>query len=582
MTLPNNTIAFDAALFDELPSRLDFDSFGAIIISPSCEVLDGATGLTTGVGLVSGDIETFHPAGGVNGRAAWFLGDLFANGDCTITVDYTAHVNNGAVATDNVTNDAMLVWNGTNQVVQNPGSLPAGYDDPNSPSWTADSGADSETFTVVEPSVRVDKDVATVGGSPLANPACDVTPGNVLDGDGNAANGCDTQPGAALRYLVTLTAGGTSPSHDITVVDAVPVGLNPLAAPGGTPVTTNGDTVTGNSGSVGVWSQTDRTITWSVAGPLAPAATATFDYDVELDASDDLDRGQDLANTVTVPSFYGLPAAERAQIVLDNPANDDIITYGSGPGATRGMVAPDVVTVEVHFPTLVVDKAPGLGQDVDDVRLDQPFTWTITITNTDPVASAYGVDASDVLPEGWTYDPASATVTTPYGTTPVEPVCTADTGLCNDAASLNIETLQWTDLVTGPAQPLAPGQSIVITITATPQAAALTSSPAVGLAHTGPANPHTNAVSVIGEDAIGSTGCCDPDGPGGVPAPTYSDTDTDDVFIARADIEVDKSISPVELDADTANGPVLVRFVRQLHRHCRQPRPGPGDQRVDQ
>ncbi len=555
MTLPDDTIAYDTTLFDELPGRLDFDSFGAMTISPSCEVLNGATGLTTGSSLAAVDVEQFHPTGGVNGRLAWFLGDLFANGDCTISVDYTAHVNTTAFATDSITNDAKLVWNGSNQVVQNPAPLPAGYDDPDSPSWTVGSGVDSETFSVVEPSVRIDKDVADVGGSALVDPACDVTPGNILDADGTAANGCDTRPGAALRYLVTLTAGGTSPSHDITVVDAVPVGLNPLAAPGGAPVTTNGDTVTGNSGSVGTWSETNRTITWSVVGPLAPAAVAAFDYDVELDASDDLTRGQDLANMVTVPSFFAFPAAERAQIVLDNPANDDIVTYGSGPGATRGMVAPDVVTVEVHFPTLSVDKAPGIGQDVDDVRLDQPFTWTITITNTDAVAPAHNVDVSDVLPEGWTYDPASATVTTPYGTAPVEPVCSADTGLCNDPASLNVETLQWADLVAGPAQPLGPGQTIVITMTATPRSAALVSSPAIGIAHTGPTNPHTNSVSVIGEDATGSTSCCDPDGPGGTPAPTYSDTDTDDVFIARADLEVDKTISPVELDADAANGP---------------------------
>ncbi|MEZ5229734.1 MAG: hypothetical protein R2710_24670 [Acidimicrobiales bacterium] len=71
------------------------------------------------------------------------------------------------------------------------------------------------------------------------------------------------------------------------------------------------------------------------------------------------------------------------------------------------------MTVEVHFPTLTVDKAPGTGQDVNDVRLDQPFTWTVTITNTDPVASAFNVDATDILPEGWTYDLGSASVVTP-------------------------------------------------------------------------------------------------------------------------------------------------------------------------
>ncbi len=555
MTLPANTIAYDTTLFDELPSRLDFDSFNSIIASPSCEVLNTATGLTTGVSLAVGDVETFNDVGGATGRTAWFFGDLYADTDCVITVGYTAHVNTNAVAGNSITNDAVVVWNGSENVGQSPASMPAGYDDPNSGSWTVSSAADSETFTVVEPGIRVDKDVANLDGSPLANPTCDITPGNIGDNDGTGANGCDTEAGTTLRYDVTVTATGTSPSHDVTIVDTVPAGLTPLDGPGGTVVATNGDTVTGDSGSVGIWSETDRTITWTVAGPLTPAATASFDYDAILDSSDDLDRGEDLTNVVSVPSYFGFSSADRAQIVLDNPSNDDIVTYGNGPGATRGVVAPDAVTVEVHFPTLTVDKAAGTGQDVDDVRLDQPFTWTITITNTDTVASAFDVDATDVLPEGWTYDPASASVTTPYGTTSVEPGCSADTGTCNDAASLNVETLTWTDLVAGPTQPLAPGQTIVITMTATPQSAALVSSTVVGIAHTGPANPHTNAVSVIGEDASGSTSCCDPDGPGGAPAPTYSDSDTDDVFVARADLSVDKSITPVETDADTANGP---------------------------
>ncbi|MEZ5229733.1 MAG: isopeptide-forming domain-containing fimbrial protein [Acidimicrobiales bacterium] len=329
MTLPANTIAYDTTLFDELPSRLDFDSFNSITASASCEVLNSGTGLTTGVSLNTGDVETFNDVGGVTGRTAWFLGDLYANTDCEITVGYTAHVNDSAVAGDSITNDAVLLWNGSEQIGQSPASMPVGYDDPNSVSWDVTSSADSETFTVIEPGIRIDKDVANTDGSPLANPACDITPGNVGDGDGTGANGCDTEAGTTLRYDVTITATGTSPSHDITVVDTVPVGLQPLDAPAGSPVTTTGGTVLGSSGSTGVWNDTSRTITWTVAGPLSTAATAAFDYDATVAASDDLDRGEDLTNVAGVSTYYAFSSADRAQIVLDNRR-----TTTSSPTAT--------------------------------------------------------------------------------------------------------------------------------------------------------------------------------------------------------------------------------------------------------
>lgn len=559
VSIPAGTAAYDATIFDDLPSRLDFDSFGSITVSGGCEALNTATGLTTGVSIVSGDIESYNPNGGDASVLAWLIGDVYSNGGCEVTVQYTTHVNTNAADTDTVTNAATVNWNDSDQVGDSPANLPVGYDSPGSGSWTIASTPDSETFTVVEPQLAIDKDVADTAGAALVNPTCDTTPGNTADADGTLANGCDTVSGETLRYTVTVTNNGTSDAHDVSWIDTVPANITPLLAPGGAQASSNGQTITGNSGSTGTWSQDNGTITWSIAGPLATSgagASVTVDYDAVVGDSDDLSRGEDLTNTASVDLYYGFSSAERTSITTTNPANDDIVTYGNGIGATRGSVTDDVVTVEVHFPDLEITKDPTAGEDRNDVRLDDSFSWTVVVTNTDAVASAYNVDVADVLPEGWVYDANSARVTTPYVTDlAVEPTCSADTGSCADSAALNVETLTWTDVISGAGQPLAPGQTITIVFTATPSSTVLTPDQATGESFTGPGNPHTNNVTVTGEDSTGSDSCCDPDGAGpGTPVP-YTDTDDDDVFIARADLSVDKAITPVEVDGDAANGP---------------------------
>lgn len=557
-TIPTDTVVYDAVLFDDLPPELDFDSFGGISVSSGCEIFDAGTGSSSGTSLEPSDVDTFNPAGGDPSVAAWFIGDVFANGACEITVTYAVHVNSSAVDADAVTNDALLVWNTVDEVAdQDPTDLPADYGSP-SDDWDATDGPDSETFTVVEPALELDKDVTELDGSALTDPTCDTTPGNNTsisdDADGLAADGCDVEAGAEVRYTVTVASVGTSDAHDIVAVDTVPVGVNPLSAPGGSPVTTTGQTVTGSTGSTGTWDADDRTITWTTVGPLAPTAAVTHDYDARLAASDDLVDAQDLPNTVTIDEFYGLSSATRTAIVVVNPANDDIPLYGSDPLADRAGPSDDVVVIEVHFPDLVIDKTEATGQDVTDVRLNAPFTWELTVTNDDTVASAFNVDITDVLPAGWTYVTGSATVTTPHGAATIDPVCAASFGSCNDAATRNVETLTWIDAVAGVGEPLAPGEEITISFDAVPQSAAL-SDPAYTGYDSGAGFEHLNTASTTGEDASGSDSCCDPDGPGGADPVLYGDTDDDGVFIRRVDLSVDKAISPLEDDADAANGP---------------------------
>ena len=403
-----------------------------------------------------------------------------------------------------------------------------------------------------------------MAGAPLLDPTCDTTPGNNSagsdDADGLPADGCDTAAGAGLRYTVTATSTGSIPAHDLTVVDTLPPEITPLLSPGGALATTTGQTITGFTLSTGLWDQTARTITWTAVGPVAPATSLTFDYDAQITVSDELTDGQDLSNTADVDTFYGLSETERDAIVLANPLNDDIPIYGNGPTATRSGATPDTVTVEVHFPSLSIVKTESTGQDFTDVRFDAPFGWDLTVTNPSTVASAFNVDITDTLPEGWTYVPGSALVTTPYATSAIDPACAATpSGACDSAGALNVETLTWTDLVSGLAQPLLPLATITITFDAIPQSAALASSPAVAAAHTGydggAGFEHLNTTAVTGEDATGSDSCCDPDGPGGADPVEYGDTDDDGVFIRQIDLEVEKTIIPLDDDTDPADGP---------------------------
>ncbi len=520
ITLPANTRAYDLTLFDQLPAGITFDSFGTPALGGACSVIPGLGA------LAAGDIETFGPGvGGDSSRIAWFLGDVLANGStCTITVPYTVHVDQNAADGNTLDNSATLVWNNTDEVPdQSPPSLPAGYDDPTSSSWDISDGPDVESILVVEPQLELDKDVTYASGATLG--PCDSTAGNNRFGANDTdtaaglTNGCDVESGDQLRYTLTVTNSGTSGANDTTVVDTLPVGFEPLVAPGGA-IAANGATIVGASGSAGIWNTTNRTITWTITGPIAPTGGAvTLDYDVQLDPSASLTQGQDLTNTADIGTYFGLDLATRTAIT-----NPDVPTYGNAPAATRGALLPDVVTVEVQFPELQITKTAI--DDATDARFDQPFEWLIQVENIAPSASAFNVDVRDLLPAGWTYVANSALVTTPFGgPTQIEPAIFAS-------------NLTWDNAVSGPAQPLGPGETITITLDAVPEAALLAPDVPTAITNTGPANLHTNSAVVTGEDSSGALGCCDT----GAGIVSYTDSDSADAIVRRVDLEVSKAI----------------------------------------
>jgi len=547
VAIPAGLFLFDATVFDDLPLGVTFDTFGnnaqgpLPIISGNCSVFDGVGAAGA---LTAADIVSIQPTGGDAQRLAWFLGDVISGGDCSITFPYRVHIDDTSFSGDSHTNTAILVWNLTDLIDDDTviDDLPDDFNDPDE--FDEETNEVDETVDVVEPQLQLDKDVQLLTPALTPITGCDVTPGNDTAGfndiDGAAGalpfggtdgNGCDVEAASLMRYTLYLDSVGTGPAYDATLIDTVPVGLTVLAAPGGAAVA-DGGTITGASGSVGIWNDADRTIIWIFAGPLDPTVRTTVDYDAELAVSDALEDEEDLTNTAAVPTYYGLTEAERNAIVVENPSNDDVPTYGSDPTADRGFVDPDETTIEVHFPEVTILKDHVPPDNDQDARLDEPFTWRLTIENTDSVASLYGVDVTDILPVGWTYVPNSAVVTTPYASGPVEPVCTPSAGAtCDLEATSAIETIVWTDLVMGLAEPLAPGDQIVIVYDAVPQGEVLNIDNLIG-------EPQNNAASVQGDDASGSDSCC-----GGE---SYEDDVIDVVFIQRFDLALRKTFDSID------------------------------------
>ncbi len=280
---------------------------------------------------------------------------------------------------------------------------------------------DSVPITVTEPSLS------------LAKTVDDATP----------------DPGQVFGYRVTVTnaAAGSNASaaHDVLVVDTVPAGVvvDPATISGGG-VLSGADPARGGG-----------TIRWTVTGPLAAGGSAALTYDARLASPAEPAA---LVNTADITGYRSLPGAGR--------------TY-DGPVASR--------SVRAALPRVTIDKtALGTGT----AYIGEPQQWRLAITSVG-ASTAYGVDATDRLPAGWSYDAGTARVSVAGGpATDVPPVVTTLTG--------SPQVLDWTDLGDLPV-----GASLVITFSATPGPDVVTA-PGVGSAVV-----HTNTGGTTAEDARG-------------------------------------------------------------------------------
>ena len=441
---PADVNLYHAVVRDLLPAG--FDATTLIPISVTCAQ-------TPGTCTVPSDPPTTAPSG-TGTLLTWDLGDLPAQTPIrTVTITYSAVVADVPAVKRGtpIVNGASVAWNST------PGGGVPPFD-------LADIAA-SATVTATEPVPHLAKSVSNT------------TP----------------EPGQVFNYTLKFTNGGqsgdtnTGPAYNVAVKDAVPAGviIDGTSLPAGTAL--SGQRPDGSGG----------TLTWTIPGPVAPAANVSVSYPAKLAASGTIGTaGQ--KNTATVTDLYSQPAS-------------------GGRHTKPGTSASSTVTPD--YPKVVpVKTAVTTGLAYAGV----PFTWRITLANSG-TGRAYNLSAADVLPVNWTYDTGSARVTTGNGSpVALEPTVTAPAGGAGPG-------LTWTGLApllsSPPTDGLAPGQSVVITLDATPGPDAPT---AAGTGH-----PNTNRVTATTTDATGATG--------NAVGPYATGTGSATALIAAADLQTTKA-----------------------------------------
>ncbi len=429
-TIPAGVRLYDATLIDDLPDGIDWVTAPAGFGQVSASCTSGCGGAVPDIAPTLLPTIADTPAAGRT-RVGWFLGDVpEAAVARVVTITYRAKVDatrvSGAVE-DGATlvNGARLRWNTSDLVSGTPTTIP---------SPTATTAVATATVTVIEPTLVIDKDVS----------------GQVADTDARMA-----APGEALTYTLTVRNTGTAPAYDVVVVDEPDAELRAVQ-----PATVAGVAVTDG------WTLADPDLRFLIDGPIAPNGTVTLTYTAELAPSSALHDADQAINTADIPSYLGVPAAERTANGFTYREYDD--------------VTPDTVTIDVEVLTLTLAKTVGLAPygELGDAERGQPFAWRVVVQNTSGHADALDAAVVDTLPAGWTYAPGSARLT-PGGT--LEPTVTGGG-----------RTLTWSGLS------LAAGATLTIVLDAIP-----------GVDVDPAASPFTNSAAVTAEDATGATASAD-------------------------------------------------------------------------
>lgn len=469
VTVPASVGLYDAYITDVLPDGLVFLGYDTATCTAGCGPAVTPTTLPT------------QDAGTGRTRLGWWIGDVGSHTSArTLELKYRARVDDVRLgAGTNVAVGQTLVnraaWhvNRTNTVAGTPASIPG--------SAEVDSSDVTDTTTVAEPQLTLDKDVS----------------GDIDDDDART-----TQPGDAYTYTIVVTNTGTSPAYDVTVTDAPDAELVNVVPTTGSASVTDG------------WTAGDPDLQWQIPGPIAPGDSVTLRYTADLAPSASLTPASSVVNTADVPSYWGVPQAQRTADGYDYRQYNN--------------VAADTVTLDVDTPQVTIDKVATSGATAS---VGTAYTWTITLRNTATAATAHHPDVTDTLPPNWTYTAGSARI----GGVPVEPTITPAPGG---------DGLRWDDV----AASLAPSTNLVIAYTATPKlAAAIT--PGTGV-------PHVNSATVAGvEDASGATA------DGGGSYSNATDTAQTNLVVPHTDLGIDK----VTTTAPVAGGPVAWRLTVTNH-----------------
>lgn len=403
VTIPASVQLFDVTVVDTLPANIDFDGH----VSQTC-----TAGCPPNI-----PTQQYTPVTNASTQTiAWDLGDIASHTQArNVRLIYTGHVratNRGSgtnvINSNTSVNQAVVSSNLADSGVPfNPAAIPATFD--------LTSPIATDTVTIREPAVSMDKQVRINGGAWTDGPA-DVTAGDALE----------------YRIVVENTSA-TWPLYDVTVDDLPDADLTNVV-----PTTGAGNVTDG-------WTSADRDLRWLIPGPIAPGATVTLAYTADPNMAT-VGDGDAITNTARVASSYGVSGTDRTA----NP------TWTYRPYTTPD----DTVTLNFASPDISIVKTTGVAGFPDSAaaQIGQNFSWRVVVTNNSSVADATQVRVVDTLPRDWEYVSGSASFA-PGGA--LEPTISAQpTG----------DVLTWATSFN-----LAAGASITLTFNARPEAASQTS-----------------------------------------------------------------------------------------------------------
>ena len=218
-------------------------------------------------------------------------------------------------------------------------------------------------------------------------------PGHDATNGATDADACQISPDAAgtMTYTITVQNTGDWPAYDVQILDSAdlpaPSQIASLA-------------ITGNGGTTEV--DTDITdgdgLEFAYPGPLAAGASLTITYTVTLTPSASNHEGDQVVNTVTVPSFYAVSGPDRAA--------DPGRAYRTYVGGT------DTDTVTIRYPKPSIAKAPV--SDGSDAR-SASRSLLGDRQQRDSAAALKGADITDTLPTDGRTSPVPRPSSPPRG-----------------------------------------------------------------------------------------------------------------------------------------------------------------------
>jgi len=370
VTIPDHTVSFNETVIDTLPSTLELAGYTSATCVSGC-----APGPTE---IEPKPYTAENNVGASTNRVAWYIGNITGAPEVRVLkLVYVALVRAKARGTEAevkaptvLENSASLYYNTEDSGY----TFKAAVVPPASFNKTV--GPVQAKTTVIEPSVEVVKEASVDGGL-----FSTTTPFKVTDGD-------------TIAYRLKVTNSGTAPAYNVSVTDALPAsGLSEVKTVANAPISSHEAEVTKETASELAW-----TIP-ALGSPATPGKTITLEYTAKLAPVTTLHQGQEIANTAKVPTYFGVPSAERTGESYFNEA----IEYREYKGNEATLKA------KVTLPTITIEKlvgASGIATSAN-AEVNQPFTWRVVVKNTSKVATK-NVKVADILPANWEYVAGSA------------------------------------------------------------------------------------------------------------------------------------------------------------------------------